>query len=162
MNQLPYEQPQHLGYTPQQPEFASSEHEPWVQAPAANIGLATAAVIWAGIGLIGHSTMTLYLGLGAVMTHSLDGVFGDDPSGAFNLTVLLIALIGQVLGLALSVTAMIIGIGARKKQMRRGTTAMVLGIVATATFLLIGLIQLPLVALLFDVIQLRASGSFAG
>ena len=98
--------------------------------------------------------MTLYLALGAAMTHTLDGVFGNDPNGVFNFVVLLIALIGQLLGLALSVVALLLGIGAKRKRMRRSTTALVLGIVATATFLLIGLIQLPLVSLFFDIMSL--------
>lgn len=84
------------------------------------------------------------------MTHTLDGVSGDDPNGSLNVTLLRIALSGQVLGLALSMVAVLVGIDAKRKRMRRSTAAMVLSIIATATFLLIGLIQLPLVSLFFE------------
>lgn len=160
MNQPPYDQPQHVGSThhPDLPWDATA-----AQPSAASIVLGIVAVIWAGIALIGHTVITVYLGLGAIMTHSLDGVFGDSSGGAFNLALLLTALIGQLLGLVVSVVAMVIGIGAKRKRMRRSTTALVLGIVATAVFLLIGLIQLPLGSLFFEIVQAgrRGAGSTA-
>lgn len=154
MSQRPHGHPHHPGNSAQQPNLTPPALHPQGQAPPARIGLGISAVVWAGLGLVGHTIMTLYLALGAAMTHTLDGVFGNDPNGVFNFVVLLIALIGQLLGLALSVVALLFGIGAKRKRMRRSTTALVLGIVATATFLLIGLIQLPLVSLFFDIMSL--------
>ena len=154
MSQRPHGEPQHPGHLPQQPNPTRPALHPQGEPPKASIGLGIIAVVWAGLGLVGHTIMTLYLALGAAMTHTLDGVFGDDPNGVFNFVVLLIALIGQLLGLALSVVALLLGIGAKRKRIRRSTAAMVLGIVATATFLLIGLIQLPIASLFFNVISL--------
>ncbi|MGO1770113.1 MAG: hypothetical protein ACTHZX_09175 [Microbacterium sp.] len=122
--------------------------------PAAGIGLGVFAVIWAGFALIGGAIATIYLGLGATMTHTLSGVFGDAPGLSFNWVVLLTALIGQLLGLIVSAIALMLGIRARRQKMRRGATAMTLGIIATSTFLVIGLFQLPLVSLFFEALAL--------
>lgn len=164
MNQLPYGQPLNSGSaSPRYQGYAPHPGRlPVAQAPAANIGPGVAVVIWAGFALFGGIGATAYLGLGAVMTHSLDGVLGDDPNGAFNWIVLFVALIGQLVGLVVSVIVMLFGIGARKKRMRRGTTAMVLGIVASAIFLLVGLIQLPLVSLFLAAVSQPGAGASAG
>lgn len=158
MTQPPYGQPPHPDAVSQYPG-AASQHPAYVaptapasvQGPAAGIGLGITATVWAALGLFGHTTITLYLGFGAIMTHSLDGVFGDSTGGAFNTGLLLFAIIAQLAGFALSVIALVLGITAKRRRLRRSTTALVLGIVSTAIFLLIGLIQLPLVGLLFEI-----------
>ncbi|MGO1410194.1 hypothetical protein [Microbacterium sp.] len=164
MNQLPHGRQPHfdstsLGYQGYAPHPGRL---PAAQASAANVGLGTGVVIWAGIALLGGIGATAYFALGAAMTHSLDGVLGDDPNGAFNWIILLVAIIGQFVGLVVSVIVMLFGIGARTKRMRRGTTAMVLGIVASAIFLLVGLIQLPLVSLFLAAVSQPGAGASAG
>lgn len=150
MSQPSYGQPHYPG-AQQHPAYVATTAPAAAQGPAAGIGLGIAATVWAGLGLFGHTIITLYLGFGAIMTHSLEGVFGDSTGGAFNTGLLVFAIIAQLVGLALSVLVLVLGIAAKRKRMRRSTTALVLGIAATAVFLLIGLIQWPLVGLLFEI-----------
>lgn len=110
-----------------------------------------AVVAWGVIALIGGFIAVVYLVLGATMTYSLEGVFGEGQ--AFNWIVLLTAIIGQVLGFTASVAVMVVGIRARRR--RDGpVTIMVLGIIATSLFVVIGLVQFPLAALLVQALAL--------
>ncbi|WP_349827579.1 hypothetical protein [Brevibacterium litoralis] len=122
--------------------------------PAVVIGLGVTVIVWAGIALFGGVIALLYLGLGAIMTPDLESLFGDFEGAGFNWAVLYTCLIGQLLGLAAGVLVLVLGIRAKVRRMEAGTTAMVLGIVAFSLFVVVGLVQIPLMGIYLEAIRL--------
>lgn len=120
---------------------------PWFPA-----GIAVLA--WSFLALVGGVATVGYLGLGVTMTHTLDGVFGPEPEYLFNWIILWTALIGQLLGFVIALAVALVGLRQHRRGRRFATAAMVLGSVATAIFLLIGVLQLPLYPILFNALAL--------
>ncbi|UBH05825.1 hypothetical protein K8P10_001336 [Leucobacter sp. Psy1] len=131
---------------------------PWQAAPRPRgsvwFAWSIAVLSWAVLAIGGGAVTVMYLGLGVVMTNTIDGVFGSEPEYAFNWILLWTALIGQLLGVLASVLVSVMALRDRKRGLRLATAATVMGFVALAVFLLIGLFQLPLVSILFDVLAL--------
>lgn len=111
-------------------------------------------LVWSAIALGVGAVTLLYLGLGAIMTSSLDGVFGSDPAYLFNWILLWGAILGQVIGLLASILVAALSIGDRRRGLRRATGGVVMGFIAVGIFLLIGFFQIPLVLMLFDALAL--------
>lgn len=112
------------------------------------------ALIWMVIALFGGIGAVLYLGLGVIMTNTLDGVFGSGPNYAFNWVILWTAIIGQVLGLLLSALVAVLALTDTRKGKRLAKAGMIMGFIAVGGFLVTGLIQFPLWGILFDALAL--------
>ena len=118
-------------------------------------GVSIAALVWSVLGLGGGAIVVMYLGLGVIMTNTLDGVFSPASGGGlFNWVLLWVAIIGQLLGLALSLLAAFGARSHRKKRRRMAKGAVIMGFISVGIFLLTGLIQIPLVGILFDALAL--------
>ena len=118
-------------------------------------GVSIVVLIWSVVAFGGGVLVVLYLGLGVVMTNTLEGVFEPaSGGGAFNWALLWIALIGQLLGLLLSVLTAFLALAHRKRRRRLALGAAVMAFIATAGFLLTGLIQIPLVGILLEALAL--------
>ena len=117
--------------------------------------LSILALFWAAVALPGGVVAVLYLGAGVIMTDTLDGVFGAASSGAaFNWAVLIVALVGQLLGLVFAVVTALCALAHRKRGRRLSTTAAILGFVAVGAFVLTGLFQIPLIPILIDALSI--------
>ncbi|HIY65746.1 MAG TPA: hypothetical protein H9830_05655 [Candidatus Agrococcus pullicola] len=112
------------------------------------------ALIWMVIAFFGGIGAVLYLGLGVIMTNTLDGVFGAGPNYAFNWMILWTAIIGQVLGLLLSALVAVLALADTRKRKRLAKAGMIMGFIAAGGFLVTGLIQIPLWGILFDALAL--------
>ena len=112
-------------------------------------------LFWAVMALPGGLVVVLYLGAGVIMTATLDGVFGASSTGAtFNWALLIMALAGQLLGLVFAVVTALSALAHRKRGRRLATAATVLGFVAVGVFVIVGLIQVPLIPILLDALSM--------
>lgn len=112
------------------------------------------ALVWSLLAVIGGLATVVYLGLGVTMTHTLDGVFGPEPKYRFNWAILWMALIGQLVGLIISLVIGFLALRHQRRGYRLGTAATVLGFVAAGIFLILGALQLPLLPILRDALAL--------
>lgn len=99
---------------------------------------------WSLVSFFGGLVGVGYLVLGVTMTHTLDGVFGPEPGGTFNWTVLWICLVGPTVGLLAGVVVMIGSIRARNR-LQSGGAAVGFGIASVSIFGLGVLTSLPLI-----------------
>ncbi|WP_293697902.1 hypothetical protein [uncultured Agrococcus sp.] len=111
-------------------------------------------LIWMGLATLFGIGAVLYLGLGVVMTNTLDGVFGSEPQYLFNWVILWIAIIGQLLGFAASLTVALLALRDKKRQRRLAKAATIMGFIGAGGFLILGVMQVPLWSILLDALTL--------